>query len=417
MNDFITIMRDRGFIKDASFDIAEFQRHFSDKPIVAYIGFDLTAPSLHVGSLIQLMVLRWLKKTGPRTGNMPLVLMGEATTRIGDPSGKDSARQMLSSEQIDQNRTNIVRVIDRIVGQTKIVSNAKWFHDNGPSFMSFLTEYGPHFTINRMMTFDSVKSRLDREQPLTLLEFSYMLLQAVDFLELNRRYNVNMQIGGSDQWGNICNGLDIIRRKEPDQTVFAMTTPLLLDSSGNKMGKSQGKPIWLDAEMTSVFDFFQYWRNVDDADVDRFLLLFTDDTHAAALNEQFAYAADVANDPAATARFINRRKEMLAFWVTEMVHGQEAAEQALEQAKAIFERGDMMVTARSITVSGQANLVSLLVQAGLASSKSDAKRLIAGNAISIDGVKVSDDQIIERPTVLKAGKQAPVKVEVVNGID
>lgn len=389
---FLSTMIERGFVHQTSFEHDVFEARFKDEKIKAYIGFDLTAPALHVGSLIQLMALRHLKEHGHEI----VVLIGEATTRIGDPSGKDSARQMLSPETIEANRIGITRCIDRVVGATSSMpSNSEWFDDSGPSFMSFLTEFGPHFTINRMMTFDSVRTRLNRAQPLTLLEFSYMLLQAVDFLELKRRKGVNMQIGGSDQWGNMINGLEIIRRKDGDE-VFAMTTPLLLDSSGNKMGKSQGKPIWLDAEMTPVFDFYQFWRNVDDADVARFMKLFTD------LDLEDIELMTQAGD-------INIAKRLLASSVTTLVHGVDAANDAHEKALAIFERGELIAT-KTVELGDDTSIVSLLVKAEMAASKSAARRLLSQNAISVDGVKVHDDVPVTKGSIIRAGKQAPVEI-------
>lgn len=382
---FIQTMQERGFIKDMSFDAEK-----APAKIVAYIGFDLTAPSLHVGSLIQLMVLRHLKNLG----HTPVVVLGEATTRIGDPSGKNTARKMLTSEEIEANRIGIQLVIDRIVGNVKVVSNAEWFNNQGPSFMSFLTDFGPHFTINRMNTFDSVKRRLDAGDPLTFLEFSYMLLQAVDFLELHQRLGVNMQIGGSDQWGNMVNGLELIRRKTGGEA-FVMTTPLLLDSKGEKMGKSQGKPVWLDPNLTSPFDFFQFWRNVADEDVRRFLLLFTD--------------LELDEVEMTMWQPINAAKKSLAFWVTGLVHGFDEAEKARDQAEAMFERGEV-IASREVHVTSP-SLVSILCEAGLSPSKSQSKRLIAQGAVSVNDQKISDiDSTVSVGDIVKAGKQAPIKV-------
>lgn len=394
MSNFFSILKERGFVKDRNF-----HGDPGDTPIVAYIGFDLTAPSLHVGSLIQLMVLRWLRLTG----HTPIALLGEATTRIGDPSGKDESRQMLAPEVIEANRVGITRVIDQVVGPIKHVSNASWFHERDPSFMDFLAEYGPHFTVNRMMTFESVKRRLERQQPLTFLEFCYMLLQAVDFRELHHRHGVNMQIGGSDQWGNIINGAEIIRRKDGDN-VFAITTPLLLDSAGNKMGKSQGTPVWLDASMTPVFDFFQYWRNCDDADVERFYKLFTHVSMSSisAMFKPHSVTGEIMD--------INRVKKALAFDITEIVHGRAAAQEALARAEAIFERGDTSTLEAALTLSGEASIVDIMIQAGLADSKGAARRLIAGNAVTVDGEKISGDKAVSSEIVLKVGKKAPIRV-------
>lgn len=392
MTDFMQIMQERGFIHDRNFEAAPEQ-------IVAYIGFDLTAPSLHVGSLIQLMVLRWLQKTGHR----PIALLGEATTKIGDPSGKDETRKMLSPEQIAENHDGIAAVIRQVVPGIEFVTNDDWFEGHSPSFMGFLGEYGPHFTINRMMTFESVKRRLDRQQPLTFLEFCYMLLQAVDFRELHKRVGANMQIGGSDQWGNIINGAEIIRRMDGAR-VCAFTTPLLTDRDGNKMGKSQGRPIWLDAESTPVFDFFQYWRNCDDADVRRFFLLFTD------FHPQTVSA--LLDDPTGGTD-INDVKKLLATEITKIVHGEDAAKAALDQSVAIYERGDTSGLAAAITATGRAALVDMMVAAGLAESKGAARRLITGNGVSVDGEKVSDTtMMLDTDSVIKAGKKPPVKIAI-----
>lgn len=393
MTDFMQIMQERGFIHDRNFETAPEQ-------IVAYIGFDLTAPSLHVGSLIQLMVLRWLQKTGHR----PIALLGEATTKIGDPSGKDETRKMLSPEQIAENHDGIAAVIRQVVPGIEFVTNDDWFEGHSPSFMGFLGEYGPHFTINRMMTFESVKRRLDRQQPLTFLEFCYMLLQAVDFRELHKRVGANMQIGGSDQWGNIINGAEIIRRMDGAR-VCAFTTPLLTDRDGNKMGKSQGRPIWLDAESTPVFDFFQYWRNCDDADVWRFYNLFTDDPVADIDARRALCESGEWN--------INDSKKRLAMLITTIVHGAAKASAALDQSEAIYERGDTSGLAAAITATARAALVDMMVAAGLAESKGAARRLITGNGVSVDGVKVSDTtMMLDTDSVIKAGKKPPVKIAI-----
>ena len=391
-------LHDRGFIKDRTFDLG-----ITD-PIRAYIGFDLTAPSLHVGSLIQLMVLRHLL----RCGHTPFVLLGEATTRIGDPSGKDTARPMLDDATIEENRVGITQVIDRVVSSVsptrplRHVSNMEWFGDGAYPMLHFMTQYGPHFTINRMLTMDSVQTRLSRQQPLTLLEFSYMLFQAVDFLELKRQYGVTMQIGGSDQWGNIINGVDLIRRLDGDE-VMAFTTPLLLDAQGNKMGKSQGQPIWLDPEMTSPFDFFQYWRNCADEDVERFYKLFTE-VSLSSINAMFRPRV---GEP----KSINVIKKALAYDITTIVHGKAAAQKALDESIAIFETRDITATARSVVARMDETIASYLVSAGLAPSKGAAKRLVAGNGVTINGKQVVDPLApIPREGVIRVGKQAPVKI-------
>jgi tyrosyl-tRNA synthetase len=331
-------------------------------------------------------------------------LLGEATTRIGDPSGKDETRQMLSPEVIEENHDGIAAVIRQVVPGIEFATNDDWFNGAKPSFMGFLAEYGPHFTINRMMTFESVKRRLERQQPLTFLEFCYMLFQAVDFRELRNRVGANMQIGGSDQYGNILNGLEIIRRID-GQRAFAFTTPLLTDRDGNKMGKSQGRPIWLDADLTPVFDFFQYWRNCDDADVWRFFKLFTDED-LPSIEARRQYVLDRGGD-------INFYKKRLAFLITEIVHGAAAACEAWDQTEAIYERGDTSGLAAAITATGRAALVDLMVQSGLAESKGAARRLITGNGVAVNGEKVADTaMMLDTDSVIRAGKKTPVRVEI-----
>ncbi len=379
---FISTMAKRGFIQDTTADLPILE---GLGKITAYIGFDLTAPSLHVGSLIQLMVLRWLSRTGHR----PIVLMGEATTRIGDPSDKDTQRPMLDRQTISDNYDAIEAIIRRIVPGADFVSNADWFGDD-PSYMDFLSEYGPHFTINRMLTMDSVKRRLARQQPLTYLEFSYMLLQAVDFRQLASVLGCNMQIGGSDQWGNILNGVELIRRKD-GRTVHAFTTPLLTDSQGNKIGKTSGKPVWLDADMTSVYDFYQYWRNVDDSDVIRFLKLFTE--------------LDIGDD--IISQNINDSKKILATEVTKIVHGTEATIRAMMKAEGDDSALDVL------HVKHGSRLVDVMVGVGFAESKAAARRLIAGNAVMLSAKKIgSDDTIVVEDCVLRVGKKNRIAIKV-----
>jgi tyrosyl-tRNA synthetase len=273
-SDFVRVMQERGYIHQCS-DLEALDKAASEGIVPAYIGFDATATSLHVGSLIQIMLLRRLQ----RAGHKPIVVMGGGTTKVGDPSGKDTQRQMLTDEQIQTNIAGILSVFDRFLtfgdGPTDavVVDNDVWLSKFG--YVEFLREFGPHFTINRMLTFDSVKLRLDREQPLSFLEFNYMLMQAVDFLELNRRHGCALQMGGSDQWGNIINGVELIRRVDAKQA-FALTTPLLTTASGAKMGKTAAGAMWLNANLMSPYDYWQFWRNTEDADVGRFMKLFTD---------------------------------------------------------------------------------------------------------------------------------------------
>ncbi len=377
MTNAIDFLAERGFINQATFPL-----HNPPKTINAYIGFDLTAPSLHVGSLIQIMVLKHLKDHGHKV----TVLLGRATSRVGDPSGKSKERKMLSDQEIGDNFNGIKKIITKLVGNC-IVTNDSWFnHDL--SFMEFLTTFGTHFSINKMMALHSVKSRLDDNKNLSFLEFCYSLMQAVDFHHLNETFGVNVQIGGSDQWGNIVSGIDLIRRMNGNE-VFAFTTPLLLDKNGEKMGKSQGNPVWLDAEMTSPFDFFQFWRNIDDADVDRFTKLFTP-------------LMGANRDP-------NVAKEELAFHVTSLVHGKQLAEETREQVRNAFS-GTIGAVSKSAVSSG--TIVETMVNTGLSPSKKEARRLIANNAVSVDGIKVSEDGILENG-ILRVGKKEPIHIEKV----
>ena len=390
MKTFVQTLFERNLISQTSTGVREAMEM---KDIIAYIGFDLTAPALHVGSLIQLMALRWLSKTG----NTPIVLLGEATTRIGDPSDKDESRPILPLETIEKNRLGIKAIIEKIVPGAQFVSNADWFSNDEPSFMEFLTKFGRHFTINRMMTFDSVKRRLDRQQPLTFLEFCYMLLQAVDFKELHERVGVNMQIGGSDQWGNIVNGIELTRRMCGDQVV-GVTTPLFLDSQGNKMGKSSGKPIWLDPAMTTPFEFFQFWRNIDDAMVNDCLLMFTE------------WPLDVIED--VRTWDVNEKKKRLAWEVTRIVHGTRVADKALDDAEKIFRDGNLDV-AESTSLPKGTTLVDAITQLGFAPSRNEARRLISQNAVSLNGDKIVSDCPLEDTVVIRVGKKKSARVETI----
>ena len=305
-SDFVRTLQERGFIHQCS-DLAALDEKASQGVITAYIGFDATASSLHVGSLVQIMLLRWLQKTGHK----PIVLMGGGTTKVGDPSGKDTQRSMLTVEQIDDNIAGIKAAFMPFLSFSDdaalMANNAEWLDKLG--YVDFLRDYGVHFTINRMMTFDSVKLRLDREQPLTFLEFNYMLMQAVDFLELNRRYGCALQMGGSDQWGNIINGVELCRRVDA-KGVFALTSPLITTASGAKMGKTAEGAVWLNADRLSPYDYWQFWRNTEDADVGRFLKLFTE----LSLDE-------IARLEALQGAEINDAKKVLASEATALLHG------------------------------------------------------------------------------------------------
>ncbi len=376
--------------------------------VPAYIGFDCTAPSLHVGSLVPIMMLHWLQQTG----HQPIVLMGGGTTRVGDPSGKDASRQLLTDEQIDENMAGIRRVFTRFItfeedggpdGTGAIMpNNAEWLDEL--EYIPFLRDYGRHFSINRMLSFDSVKLRLEREQPLSFLEFNYMLLQAYDFLEIHRRMGCLLQMGGSDQWGNIVNGIDLTRRVARAE-VFGLTSPLITTSDGAKMGKSAAGAVWLNAEMLSAYDYWQFWRNTSDADVGRFLKLFT----KLPLDE-------IARLEALEGQEINESKKILANEATAMAHGAEAAKAAEATALETFEAGGagadlptLDLTAEE--VAGGVSVVQLLVRSGLASSGKDAKRLIAEGGARLNDEPVRDAGLMlgaeafAEPVKLSAGKK------------
>ena len=353
-------------------------------PISAYIGFDCTADSLHVGSLVQIMILRLLQKHGHK----PVVLLGGGTTRIGDPSGKDEARQMLTDETIAANMKGIWRVFEPFLrfgeGPSDAISanNAEWLDALG--YISLLRDIGTHFTINRMLTFDSVKLRLDREQPLTFLEFNYMILQSYDFRELHRRHGVVLQMGGSDQWGNIVSGVELTRRTDAKQ-VFGLTTPLIETASGQKMGKTARGAIWLTADRLSPYDYWQFWRNTEDADVGRFLKLFTDLPHAEIHRLESLGGAE-----------INEAKKILATEATTLAHGHAAATIAAETARRAFEEGEAAATLPSVTLPMaelQAGLPAfrIFTMAGLTASNGEARRLIRGGGARVNDVVVGDE--------------------------
>ena len=374
-SDFVRVLQERGYIHQAT-DIEGLDKAASEGVITAYIGFDATAASLHVGSLIQIMMLRRLQQTGHR----PLPLMGGGTTKVGDPSDKDSQRPLLTDEQIAANIAGIKAVFERFLrfgpGDAVMDDNAKWLDALG--YVQFLREYGVHFTINRMLTFDSVKRRLEREQPLTFLEFNYMLMQATDFLELNRRYGCILQMGGSDQWGNIVNGVELVRRVDA-KPAYGLTTPLLTTASGAKMGKTVSGAVWLNPDLLSPYDYWQFWRNTEDGDVGRFMKLFTD----LPLDE-------IARHEALRGAEINEAKKVLADEATVLLHGAEAARAARAAAEQAFEQGGLsadlptFLVARAELEAG-APLANLVADAGLAGSRSEARRLAQGG-----GLKVND---------------------------
>ena len=349
-----------------------------------YIGFDCTAKSLHVGSLIQIMIMRLFQKYGHK----PIVLIGKGTTRIGDPSGKDETRKILSDDEIDLNANNLKQVFDRFL--TSDNDEPKWItRDNSEwldnlNYLNFLRDYGKHFTINKMLSFDSVKIRLDREQSLNFVEFNYMIFQAYDFFELNNRDNCILQIGGSDQWGNIVNGVELIRRVSSKET-FGLTTPLLTNANGDKMGKTADGAIWLNEDMLPAYDYWQFWRNVDDRDVIRFLKLFTD------LSEKEIESIEKAN-----ANNVNETKIILANEATAMLHGLEKAKKSQEKAKNIFTNKNQNVDLptikiRSEELNNEVLLSDLILRINFASSKSASRKLIRGNAVKIDKELIKDE--------------------------
>ena len=382
-SDFINAVTERTFMHQCT-DIEALDERASREIIPAYIGFDCTAPSLHVGSLLPVMLLRWLQKTGHK----PIVLMGGGTTKVGDPSGKDESRQLLTIEKINENMEGIKSVFAKYLtfgdGPTDaiMVNNADWL--DKLEYIDFLRSYGPHFTINRMLTFDSVKLRLEREQPLTFLEFNYMILQAYDFLELSRRNDCLMQMGGSDQWGNIVNGVELGRRVDSTQ-LFGLTTPLMTISSGAKMGKTATGAIWLDQEHLSAYDFWQYWRNTEDADVGRFMRLFTE------LPLDEITRLEKLQDAE-----INEAKKILAGEVTKLCHGEDAAKLAAKTAEDTFEGAGISADLPTIELAKsdlEAGIAAfeLFHQAGLANSNGEARRLIKGNGAKLNDSVIADE--------------------------
>ncbi|MFD1983087.1 tyrosine--tRNA ligase [Mesorhizobium newzealandense] len=383
-SDFLRTMSERGFIHQTS-DDAGLDNLFATETVTAYIGFDATARSLHAGSLIQIMMLHWLQQTGHR----PIALMGGGTSMIGDPSFKDEARKLLTPQDIDDNlagiRRNFMPYLKFGSGPNDaiMVNNADWLMEI--NYVNFLRDVGRHFSVNRMLAFDSVKLRLDREQSLSFLEFNYMILQAYDFVELYKRLGCRLQMGGSDQWGNIINGIDLGRRME-DAQLYALTTPLLTTSSGAKMGKSASGAVWLDADMLSPYEFWQYWRNTEDADVGRFLKLYT----TLPLDE-------VARLEQLGGSEINEAKKVLATEITALLHGRAAAEQAGDTARKTFEEGALAESLPTVEVENAklqagVGILSLLVTAGLAASNGEARRHVQGGAVRLNDQPISDER-------------------------
>lgn len=379
-SDLLRVLSERGFIHQVT-DPAGLDALAARQIVPAYIGFDATAPSLHVGSMVQIMMLRRLQQAGHK----PIVLMGGGTTKVGDPSGKDESRRLLGDEVIDENIRSIRRIFERFLtfgdGPTDamLVNNADWL--DALAYIPFLRDVGRHFTINRMLTFDSVKLRLDREQPLTFLEFNYMILQAYDFLELSRRAGCRLQMGGSDQWGNIVNGIELARRVDGTE-VFGLTTPLLTTADGAKMGKTAAGAVWLNEEQLSSYDYWQFWRNTHDADVGRFLRLFTD-----------LPLEQIAELEALEGAEINRAKVVLATEATKLCRGAEAAVQAQVTAQELFEQGRAGAGLPRLKVTeGVIGIVTALTVLGFAASNGEARRKIAEGAVRVDDLPIRDEK-------------------------
>ncbi len=396
-SDFLRVLIERGYYADST-DLEGLDAKLGAGVVPAYIGYDATAPSLHVGHLMNIMVLRWLQKTGGK----PLTLMGGGTTKVGDPSFRSEERPLLSPEQIDRNIEGFKGVFAKLIRygdaptDALMLNNAEWLDQL--NYLDFLRDIGRHFSINRMLSFESVKSRLDREQSLSFLEFNYMILQAYDFLELHRRYGCLLQMGGSDQWGNIVNGIDLTRRVDGAE-IYGLTTPLLTTSDGRKMGKSQGGAVWLNGDMLSPYEFWQFWRNTTDADVGRFLKLYT---------ELPVEECDRLGRLAGSE--INYAKVVLANEVTTLLHGAEAAQAAERTAREVFEAGGVgddlptVVITPAQVEAGLAN-TALFVQAGLAASGKEAKRLFAEG-----GARINDEVVTEPRLLTLQEVQAGLKL-------
>ena len=411
-SDFLKTMQARGYIHQITHP-AELDAAAKSGIVTGYIGFDATAPSLHVGHLIQIMLLRRLQQAGHK----PIVLMGGGTTKVGDPSFKDTQRPLLTQERIAENIAGIKGVFEKFLtfgdGPTDAImlDNDEWLSKLG--YLEFLRDYGVHFTINRMLSFDSVKLRLDREQPLTFLEFNYMLMQATDFLELNRRYGCTLQMGGSDQWGNIINGVELTRKVD-QKAAFGLTTPLLATASGQKMGKTVGGAVWLNADALSPYDYWQYWRNTEDGDVGRFMRLFTD------LSD-----AEIAGYEALEGAAINDAKKALADATTTMLHGADEAAKARAAAEGAFERGTLSADLPTVELPSAevigAMIAAVTTRAGLTASNGEARRLAQGGGLRLndeaisDGARLIESSDINTDGVLKlaAGKKKIVLVRPV----
>jgi tyrosyl-tRNA synthetase len=412
-SEFLNTLTERGFIHQCS-DFEGLDKKLTEGVQSAYIGFDATAKSYHVGNLVQIMLLHWFQQCGHK----PVTLMGGGTTKVGDPSGKDEMRKMLTDADIAENIRALQKQFAQFVkygnGPTDsiMVNNDEWL--SKIQYIPFLRDYGKYFTINRMLGFDSVKQRLDREQSLTFLEFNYMILQGYDFLELNRRYGTILQMGGADQWGNIINGVEL-GHKADRKELFALTTPLITTASGAKMGKTADGAVWLNADMLSPYDYYQFWRNADDADVERFLKLFT-----------VMPMAEIKKLAALKDKEINEAKKILAFEATKLCHGESAAQDAAATAQKVFEQGGVggdlpFIAIDKSRLAAGVSIVDLLVESGLAASKGEARRLIEGGGAKINDVKIdsvaqtiSDKNLTSDGHIkLSAGKKKHALVKVV----
>ncbi|MFN3624107.1 MAG: tyrosine--tRNA ligase [Hyphomicrobium sp.] len=383
-SDFLKILAERGYIHQCS-DLAALDELAAKREVIAYVGYDCTAPSLHVGHLLSIMMLHWLQETG----NKPIALMGGGTTRVGDPSGRDETRKLLTYEQIDANKESIKTTFDKFIrfGKGKsdaaMVDNAEWL--TRLNYIEMLREVGRHFSINRMLTMDSVKLRLEREQELSFIEFNYMILQSYDYVELARRYGCNLQMGGSDQWGNIVNGIELGRRMGTHQ-LYALTCPLLTTSSGAKMGKTAAGAVWLNEDQLSAYDYWQFWRNTEDGDVERFLKLFTT-----------LPLAEIARLAALKGAEINDAKKTLATEATALMHGRAKAEAAAETARKTFEQGASAEGLPTIEIAGAElagglGVLTAFVNAGLVKSNGEARRQIQGGGLRVNDQAVSDEK-------------------------
>lgn len=385
-SDFLKIIKERGFLNQAT-NIEALDEQLSKQSTAGYIGYDCTADSLHVGSLLTIMLLRWFQKTGHK----PVIVMGGGTSKIGDPSFRDDSRPLLNDEAIAKNMNGIKKVFEKYlnfnngVNNTVMVNNNDWLSEL--SYIPFLRDYGTHFTINRMLAFDSVKLRLEREQPLTFLEFNYMILQAYDFLELFKKHQVVLQMGGSDQWGNIINGVELIRRLEAGEA-FGLTTPLITTSSGAKMGKTASGAVWLNEEKLTPYDYWQFWRNTEDADVGRFLRFFTELPLSEIVKLESLKDAE-----------INHAKKILAFEATKLCHGEEAAQAAMKTAQKTFEEGLSGDHLPTITITVQQALngitaVQAFKETGLCASNGEVKRLIKQGGAKVNDQVITDENFM-----------------------